>query len=159
VVKPGEDQVIPEEDRENPGLAVKVVVAMVKRKLGVTITPMDLRTCHYTQNGAIIFRMGDLKYNSPYDEMVKAIKSGKNREILVYFNLMLTRRRTDLLYHVRLGKRAGNIYRFFSDCDGSITIIPKEGDSRVRITDSYDVTSKTQSTMTVNELEVRYRRS
>jgi hypothetical protein len=37
-------------------------------------------------------------------------------------------------------------------------IIPKEGDSRVRIIDSYDVTSKTQSNMTVDELEVRYRK-
>jgi hypothetical protein len=61
--------------------------------------------------------------------------------------------------YVRLGKRAGNIYRFFSDCDGSITIIPKEGDSRVRIPDSYNVTLKTQSTITVDELEVMYRRS
>jgi hypothetical protein len=90
---------------------------------------------------------------------VKAINSRKNWEIPVYFNFMLTRRRTDLLYHVRLGKRAGNIYRFFSDCDGSITIIPKEGDSRVRIPDSYNVTLKTQSTITVDELEVMYRRS
>jgi hypothetical protein len=60
-------------------------------------------------NGAIVFRMGDLKYNSPYDMMVRAIKLGKNREIGVYFNFTLTRHRTDLLYRVRLAKRAGNI--------------------------------------------------
>jgi hypothetical protein len=103
--------------------------------------------------------MGDLKYNLPYDEMVKAIKSGKNRETPVYFNFMLTRRRNDLLYHVRQGKRSGNIFRFFSDCDGSITIIQREGESRVRITDTYDFASKTQSTMLVEELEASYRRS
>jgi hypothetical protein len=89
--------------------------------------PNDLRTCHYTQNGSIVFRIGDLKYNSPYDKMVKAITSGRNCEIPVYFNFMLTRRRTDLPYHVRLAKRAGSVHRFFSDCDGSITVIPREG--------------------------------
>jgi hypothetical protein len=90
VVKPGENRAYPEEDRKDSGLAGKVVVDMVKRKLGVTIAPNDLRTCHYTQNGSIVFRMGDLKYNSPYDEIMRAIKSGKNRDIPVYFNFMLT---------------------------------------------------------------------
>jgi hypothetical protein len=102
--------------------------------------------------------MGDLKYNSPYDDMVRAIKSGRNREIPVFFNFMLTRRRTDLLYHVRMGKRNGQIHRFFSDSDGSITIIPREGDTRFRITDSYNFELKTQTTMTVAELEAKYRR-
>jgi hypothetical protein len=147
VVKPGEDRAYPAEDREDSGLSVKVVVEMVKRKLGVTIAPNDLRTCHYTQNRSIVFRMGDLKYNSPYDETVRAINSGKNRYITVYFNFMLTRRRTDFLYHVRLAKRAGNIYRFFSDSDGSITVILREGDTRIRLTDSFDATSRTRTTI------------
>jgi hypothetical protein len=158
VSKPDERRAFPLEDRDNAGLAVDVVVQMCAMKLGVTITPDDLKTCHYTQNGSIVFRMGDLKYNSPYDAMVRAIKSGRNREIPVFFNFMLTRRRTDLLYHVRMGKRNGQIHRFFSDSDGSITIIPREGDTRFRITDSYNFETKTQTTMTVAELEAKYRR-
>jgi hypothetical protein len=158
VVRENQERLFPVEDNEKADQAVKVVVDMVKRKLGVDIAPINLGTCHYTQSGAIIFRMGDLKYGSTYDNMVRAIKSGKNREVNVYFNSMLTRRRTNLLYYVCLAKRAGNIHWFYSVAARYITIVHNKHDSRTRLTDFYTADTKNYSTMTVDELEAKYAR-
>jgi hypothetical protein len=158
VVRAGLERPFSEETRENPSYAAEVVVEMVRKKLGVTITPDDLRTCHYTPCSAVVFWLGDLKYGSKCDNIIRAIQLGKNKKMNVYFNFMLTRRRTNLLYQVRWEKRAGKIQRFFSDNDGFITIVHHEGDLRYKLTDCFDTNNKTFSTFLVEEFQARFKR-
>ena len=51
----------------------------------------------------------------------------ERKKINLYFNFMLTRRRNGLLFEVRKLKRSGDIFRFWTDFDGTITIKKEEG--------------------------------
>jgi hypothetical protein len=108
---------VPPVNQEDKGIAVQVVLGEVKRKFRVNLDPNDFKTCHYTPNGGIVFRVRDLKYCLQF----KAIKSGKDREINIYFNFMLMRRRTNLLYNVGLLRRVEKIYRLCLDFNRLIT--------------------------------------
>jgi hypothetical protein len=124
--------------------------------LGVTLTPDNLKTCHFTPSIALVFWLCDLKYSSKFDYMVRAIQSERNREFNVYFNVMLTRRRTNLLYHVRMLKKSDALSRFYSDNDGSITVVQSKGGPRVRLTDVFNSETRKFSTITVVELTARF---
>ena len=59
--------------------------------------------------------------------------SGKNRDIEIFVNFALTSRRASLLYEVRKLKKAGKIYKFFTDFDGQITIKKGAEDKKVKL--------------------------
>ena len=65
--------------------------------------------------------------------MVDAIKSGKNREVDLFFNFALTRRRAALLYDVRMLKKNKKIHKFFTDADGQITIKTTADSKKIKI--------------------------
>ena len=67
--------------------------------------------------------------------LVNAIKSPKNSQIPLFFNFMMTKRRSKLLFLVRKLKQNKKIFKFYSDEDGSIEIKVKQGDRNIKITD------------------------
>ena len=69
------------------------------------------------------------------ENLVAAIKSPLNSRITLYFNIMMTKRRSRLLFEIRQLKKAERVFKFYSDEEGCITVKGKEGDRNKRITD------------------------
>ena len=87
--------------------------------------------------------------------MIEAIKSGKNKEINVYFNFQLTRRRNNLLYEVRQLKKQNKVAKFYTDENGAIKVLFKLGGKKERITSITNKNSSFIKTLTTNELKNR----
>ena len=63
------------------------------------------------------------------------IKSGKaEKDVPIYVNFQLTRRRSSILYHLRNLKREGRISKFYSDESGSISLRVKDGVPKIKLT-------------------------
>ena len=89
---------------------------------------------------------------SPFQKLVTAIKSPKNSHIPLYFNFMLTKRRSKLLYNIRKLKQNEKIFKFYSDEDGCITIKSRPGDKNTKVTDVATEGSAKLETWTDEEL-------
>ena len=57
-----------------------------------------------------------------------------NKDIPVYVNFHLTKRRSSILFHLRILKREGKIVKFFSDEGGAIAMRVREGANKIRLT-------------------------
>ena len=70
----------------------------------------------------------------------------------LYFNFMMTKRRSRLLFEIRQLKKSERVFKFYSDEEGCITVKGKEGDRNKRITDIAVEGSGKLKTWTVEEL-------
>ena len=104
------------------------VIELAVRKYGVTIPKTDVSSCTRLHKGGIILSIWNKKPGSAYDELCQAIKSKPKVEDNIFFNFMLTKRRSALLYEVRQMKKLNKIQKFYSDEKGSISI--KIGNSK-----------------------------
>ena len=52
----------------------------------------------------------------------------------VFFNFQLTKRRSKLLYKIRQLKKSGQISKFYSDENGMLTVIVKNGGTKEKVT-------------------------
>ena len=122
-----ESLIIPEKELKEP--LVSHVQTLCLTKLNVTLPEQDIRSCHYLPDGSIKLSLFNLGLNSAFQSMVSEIKQPglERKKINLYFNFMLTRRRNGLLFEVRKLKRSGDIFRFWTDFDGTITIKKDEG--------------------------------
>ena len=84
--------------------------------------------------------------------LVNAIKSPMNSHLPLYFNFMLTKRRSKLLFHIRKLKQNNKIFKFFLDEEGSITIKVKPGEKNMKVTDISTEGSSKLKTWTDEEL-------
>ena len=115
-----------EKQLEEEGISVaRHVTDLMSKKLGVTMSKEDIKSCHHTKTGLIV-RLWDFKAGSAYDQVVTAIKSGKGRQVKdVFINFALTNRRASLLYEVRQLVKSKSLDKFFVDSDGSISVLPR----------------------------------
>ena len=125
-------------------------------KLDVALPLEDIRSCRYLQDGSLVLNLCNLRPNSAFEKMVQEIKnpSAERRKTNLYFNFMLTRRRNSLLYEVRKLKRETDIFKYWTDFDGSITIKKEEGGQKTRltsITNRKDSTIRTYTTFEVKD--------
>ena len=103
------------------------VTELVHTKLGVTMRVEEIVSCHHTSFG-LVFRLGDFKPSSSFNQIVTAIKSGSGKEANnLFINFALTPRRAALLFEIRQLKKAKKISKFYTDFDGSITVVKEEG--------------------------------
>ena len=149
-----ESLIIPEKELKEP--LVSHIQTLALTKLNVTLPSEDIRSCHYLQDGSIMMTIFNLRPNSAYDQMVSEIKDPnmERRKSNLYFNFMLTRRRNSLLYEVRKLKRDGDIFKFWSDFNGAITIKKEEGGQKQKltsITNKKDYTIRSYSVKEVRE--------
>ena len=63
---------------------------------------------------------------SAFQNLVGKIKTATNSHMNLFFNFMLTQRRSKLLFEIRKLKKSGKIMKFYSDVEGRISI-KKEG--------------------------------
>jgi hypothetical protein len=121
--------------KEEGGTLVAHVQHLVKHKYNVDITEDDIASCFHLPKGGILVTFWKKWKGSPFQNLVAAIKSPTNSKIPLYFNFMLTKRRSQLLFEVRNLKKAGRIFKFFSDEEGCIAIKEKKGGKNTKITD------------------------
>ena len=80
----------------------KYVGELVFRKLWVRVPQEEIVSCHHTNSGMIIFRLGNFKPGSSFHQVVTAIKNGAGKDVSdLFVNFALTPRRASLLYEVR----------------------------------------------------------
>ena len=110
--------------------------ALIKLKTGVAVEERELRVAHHLPNGNLKVKFADLKSGSRFSQVVQKIKkpSSEEKGVKVYLNFELTKRRNAVLYEIRRLKREGKLFRFFTDFDGSISVIQNEGEDKIKVT-------------------------
>ena len=70
----------------------------------------------------------EVKEGSKFKQVVEKIKMPlpDEKKVPVYLNFDLTKKRSALLYEVRQLKKQNKIFRYFTDFDGSISIVKEE---------------------------------
>ena len=121
-------------EREGGTLA-EHVTKLVKHKYNIDITEDDIASCFHLPKGGIMVTFWKKWKNSPFMNLVSAIKSPMNSHMPLYFNFMLTKRRSKLVFHIRKLKQDKKIYKFYSDEEGTITIKVKPGEKNMKVTD------------------------
>ena len=70
----------------------------------------------------------------------------------LFFNFMLTKKRSKLLFEIRKLKRAGTVTKFYSDEDGTISIRLAKDNKSEKVTNIRNKESSHQAILTVEEL-------
>ena len=130
------------------------VMDLALQKYEVKIPKQDFASCHRVYNGGIIFHLWNQRPGAAYNNLCKNIKSRKNLNLNIYFNFMLTKRRSTLLFEARKLKKQFKITKILSDEHGSITI--KKDDIKDKIASYVDKNTGKVVTWTVEELLLKY---
>ena len=88
---------------------------------------------------------------SNFQILVGKIKTATNSHMNLFFNFMLTQRRSKLLFEIRKLKKAGKIVKFYSDEEGRISI-KREGSDKQRVTDFFEKGSSQLKTWQLEDL-------
>ena len=140
---------------------------VIEAKTGVKVDESDLKAAHFLPNGNVKVKFSDAKEGSKFKQVVEKIKKPlpDERKVPVYLNFDLTKKRSALLYEVRRLKKQNKIFRFFTDFDGTISIIQEEGSKdKVKLTRSTGRSGRQgersgkqpQRTLTAQEFLERY---
>ena len=138
--------------KQEGGSLASHVKNLTKFKYNIDITEDDIASCYHLPKGGILVTFWQKWTGSPFQKLVTAIKSPKNSHISHYFNFMLTKRRSKLLYNIRKLKQNEKIFKFYSDEDGCITIKSRPGDKNTKVTDVATEGSAKLETWTDEEL-------
>ena len=83
----------------------------------------------------MLIRFWNHTSKSAFGVLVDKIKSGKGKkDIPIYLNFQLSRRRSTILFLLRGLKREGKISKFYSDENGSIALRVREDSQKVKLT-------------------------
>ena len=82
--------------KEEGGTLAGHVTNLVKHKYSVDITEDDIASCFHLPKGGILVTFWKKWRGSPFQTLVAAIKSPLNSDMPLYFNFMLTKRRSRL---------------------------------------------------------------
>ena len=124
--------------KENKKLHVHVK-ELAKKKYDVELIEDEITTCYHLKSGGIVVYFRIQTQDSGYQKLVEIIKSNKSiKEVNVYFNFMLTRKRNSLLYDVRQLRKDGCITKYFTDENGNISFLAPEMERWKRVTNMFD---------------------
>ena len=129
--KNGVDLVGKADTYKNEDEVVEAVINFAKDKYKVDIPENEISTCYALKKGGIVLGFWNFGRGSAFQKLVSAIKSNKDvdKNMNVYFNYMLTKKRNNLLYKVRELKRkeGAKIKKFFTDENGTISVLTENG--------------------------------
>ena len=128
------------------------IINLAKTKYAVDLTENDIDSCHYLPKGGIFFSLWNHRPSSVCEQLNTNIKKGLNKDINVFFNFMLTKRRSSILYEVRQLKKQTQIARYYSDEDGCISIKVKDSGSNLKLTSFYKTKTSPLRTFKLPEL-------
>ena len=139
--KKGDDLVGDSARYSSENEVVKAVIGLAKDKYNVEIPEDEISTCYALKKGGIVLGLWRFGRGSAFQRLAGAIKSGRDvdKNMNVFFNFMLTKKRNSLLYSVRELRRKedSKIKKFYTDENGTITVLNTEGEKE-RITFSLD---------------------
>ena len=127
---------------------------LVFRKYKFKIPAGDFSSCYRLYTGGIIFSLWNQQPGSAYNNLCGKIKSRESLDVNIFFNFMLTKRRSTLLYETRVMKRTGRIDKFFSDESGTISV--KVGAEKQKIAGLKVESTGEVKTFTLEELQSKY---
>ena len=132
----GSNKILSEEQLIAKGSnAMEHAICLIEEKMEVKIPTSDVQDCHFLPGGSIILRCWNVSPKSAFKILVDRIKSGKGKkDIPLYINFQLTKRRATLLFHLRALKREGKISKFYSDEGGSVALRVRDGGPKVKLT-------------------------
>ena len=149
--KNGEDLVGKADDYKDENEVVEAAIDLAKKKYKVDIPESEISSCYALKKGGMVIGLWNFGRGSAYQKLVSAIKSNRdvNKNMNVYFNYMLTKKRNSLLFKVRELKRqeGSKIKKFFTDENGNITILKEEGEKE-------RITFNLESRRTISEEEL-----
>ena len=139
------------EQLEAEGKTLKAhVVELALLKYTSDISEGDIANCFYLPKGGIITFWKKWS-GSAFQNLVGKIKTATNSHMNLFFNFMLTQRRSKLLFEIRKLKKSGKIMKFYSDEEGRISI-KKERSDKKRVTDFYEKGSSKLKTWQLEDL-------
>jgi hypothetical protein len=145
-----------ESDLEKDGISViDHALSLIKSKYDVVIPVSDVQACHHLPNKSILLRVWNRRPGSAWASLTQAIKTGGNRQLNVFGNFHLTKRRNSILHHLRSLKKIGKINKFFSNENGQLSFRASENSKKLFVTyfsSSKDSTPKTLSIEEINLL-------
>ena len=133
---------------------VQHILELANQKYEVKIPESDISSCIRLYKGGVILSIWNQRSGSAYEKLCKAIKTKNNVDKNIFFNFMLTKRRSSLLYEVRQLKKDEKIKKFFSDENGSISI--KIGEIKEKIASKVNKETGEVSTITLEELRSKF---
>ena len=140
-----------EKDKKNLPAHIK---ALAKMKYNVEISEDEITTCYHLKKGGIIVYFKNQNQDSGFQRLVSIIKSSKsNKDVNVYFNFMLTRKRNSLLFDIRQLRKEMENLKYFTDENGNISIQAPNSQRRNRVTNVFD--DKTGGVITWNVEEIK----
>ena len=140
--KKGRDPMVKPEKEVEEGELVKHATFLVKAKTGVIIEEGDLSKCHFVPGGGLKVKFKEVRRGSKFHKVVDAIKrpTDEQKNMNLYANFELTKKRNGLLFEVRKAKRENRIAKYFVDFDGNIEVqINMRDKERVRLTRQSEV--------------------
>lgn len=133
------------------------VLELINNKWGVRIPEADIQALHRLPNNSIVLRVWRRTEGSAWSKLVDKIKTGGlegKRDMNLFLNFQLTRRRGELVREMRNLKKDGLIFKFWTDENGVITFkANKEDASKVKVTYHWTKDATTpEKTLTKAEL-------
>ena len=111
------------------------VLELIEEKMEIKVPAGEIQAAHFLPGGNMLIRFWNHTSKSAFGALVDKIKSGKGRkDIPIFLNFQLSRRRSTILFLLRGLKREGKISKFYSDENGSIAIRVREGSQKVKLT-------------------------
>ena len=98
------------------------VLELIQKKYRVQLVPSNISASHWLPNGSFIIRFNDRGINSPWQKLVEAMAEGGDRNINLFLNFNLTRKRLSLLAEVRRFKKEKKIEKYEVNENGQISI-------------------------------------
>ena len=109
-----------------------VVKRLIKEKTGIEVKDSEISACHpmgKKENNTFIIRLNNRSPGSSWEKIIEGMKKDGCfvKEVNVFINFMLTKRRADLAKKARTAKIDHKISKLFIDQNGRIKV-KKEGD-------------------------------
>ena len=128
------------------------VKTLIKDNYKIEITEDGIQSCYHLPKGGVIVSFWKKSQGSAFQKLASAIKTNKGAVRNLFFNFMLTKKRSKLLFEIRKLKRAGTVTKFYSDEDGTISIRLAKDNKSEKVTNIRNKESSHQAILTVQEL-------
>ena len=128
------------------------VKTLIKDNYKIEITEDDIQSCYHLPKGGVVVSFWKKSQGSAFQKLASAIKTNKGAVRNLFFNFMLTKKRSKLLFEIRKLKRAGTVTKFYSDKNGTISIRLAKDNKSEKVTNIRDKESSHLAILTVEEL-------
>ena len=131
----------------------EMVIRIIKKKTGVDIDLQDVSACHKIgkkDDHAYVIRMNDRKHGSAWHALSEGMMSGKypgdgfDKDVNLFLNFQLTKKRAKLAKAVRKARKEQKIHKFYVNQNGIIKI------KRSNTENYTEVTSETHLNSMIN---------